>query len=192
MSQKNNFKNSTFNSNTQIVEGNVYNIHTERKEAQATYEPEQIWRSPITLATLTWLSFIISVLSLFPIYKVVIELISILFAGNYEGIDKNNYRFLILIILLFLSFIIIQMLRHIAKKQIRYPLILNYAINGKGNRLTLEKIKVDVCPQCGGKMKYYNKPIEWRGDKVTKTTPALECLRNNEHWYKVDPAEDRI
>ena len=43
-----------------------------------------------------------------------------------------------------------------------------------------------------GKMKYYNKPIECRHGKITKAIPALECLRNHEHWYKVEPAEDRI
>jgi len=191
MGQKNDFRNANFHANTQIVEGDVYNINYEREEQKATYQPEPIWRSQITLATLTWLSFIISVSSLFPIYKVIVEPILNLSTGNYENIGKSNYLFIVLVLLLFLFFIV-QILRYIAKKQIRYPLILNYAINGKEHKLTLEKININPCPQCGGKMKYYNKPIEWIGKKVTKTTPALECLRNHEHWYKVDPAEDRI
>ena len=50
-------------------------------------------------------------------------------------------------------------------------------------------------------MKYYNKPIEWLDTidsngrvkrKITKTVPALECKRNSEHWYKVDPAENHL
>ena len=49
-------------------------------------------------------------------------------------------------------------------------------------------------------MKYYNKPIEWREyyvdgkrkREVVKRVPALECRRNNEHWFEVDPAEERI
>lgn len=191
MGQKNNFKNANFHATTQIVEGDVYNINSERKECQATYHPEPIWRSKITLATLAWARIIISFLSLFPIYKVIIEPIQMLLSSNYENIGNNNYLFIFLLILLVLFFMVLT-LRYIVKKQIRYPLILNYAINGKGHRLTLEKIKIDPCPQCGGEMKYYNKPIEWNGNKVTKTTPALECLRNHEHWYKVDPAEDRI
>jgi len=92
-------------------------------------------------------------------------------------------------------------LRKIAKKQIRVPLILNYAISGYGRRITLEKIHIDKCPRCGGKMKYYNKPVEWidnyYGDgrtkrEITKRIPVLECKRNSEHYYEVDPAEDRV
>lgn len=191
MGQKNNFENVNFHSNAQIVEGNVYNINTERKEYQATYQPKPIWRSPITLATLTWLSFIISVGSLFPMYKGIIEPILILGSGNYKNINQSYNPFIIFIALIILFFII-QILRRIAKKQIRKPLILNYAINGKGRRLTLEKIETGACPKCGGEMKYYNKPIEWRDEKVIRTTPALECLRNHEHWCEVDPAEDRV
>ncbi len=62
-------------------------------------------------------------------------------------------------------------------------------------------IHIEGCPQCGGKMKYYNKPVEWREilrsdgstkREVTKRIPVLECKRNAEHWYAVDPAEDRV
>lgn len=53
----------------------------------------------------------------------------------------------------------------------------------------------------GGKMKYYNKPIEWdeltytdgkRERIIRKRQPTLECRRNYEHCYPVDPAEDTI
>ena len=73
--------------------------------------------------------------------------------------------------------------------------------SGYGNRLTIEKIHIEGCPQCGGKMKYYNKPVEWREilrsdgsmkREVTKRIPVLECKRNAEHWYAVDPAEDEV
>ena len=45
-------------------------------------------------------------------------------------------------------------------------------------------------------MKYYNKIIEKRyspdGEVSYIKTPALECLRNEEHWFKVDTTEDLI
>ncbi|WP_216664728.1 hypothetical protein [Bacillus sp. WMMC1349] len=50
-------------------------------------------------------------------------------------------------------------------------------------------------------MKYYNKPVKWVDKyysdgkikrEVTRRTPALECKRNVEHWYEIDPAEDKI
>ena len=98
MGQNNNFKNANFHATTQIVEGNVYNVNSERDDNQATYHPTPVWRSQITLATLTWLSFFISISSLFPIYKIIIEPILSLRAGNYGNIGKSNYLFIILII----------------------------------------------------------------------------------------------
>ena len=109
--------------------------------------------------------------------------------------------YLMISIIFVLLFVLFFRLRRIAKKQIRVPLILNYAISGYDRRITLEKIHVDKCPQCGGKMKYYNKPVEWReivrtdGSvkyEVTKKVPILECRRNPKHCYEVDPAEDRV
>lgn len=85
-------------------------------------------------------------------------------------------------------------LRRITKKQIRIPLAFDYAINGMDRRIVIEMVKPDKCPICGGKMKYYNKPVEWREyyvdgktkRELLKRTPALECRRNCEHWFKVD------
>ena len=63
MTQKNDFKNANFYGNTQIVNGDVHNVHTQdapdliNEKKIATYTPEPIWRSPITMAWLTWASF---------------------------------------------------------------------------------------------------------------------------------------
>ena len=56
MTQKNDFKNANFYGTTQIVNGNVHNVHTQdapdliNEKKIATYTPEPIWRSPITMA----------------------------------------------------------------------------------------------------------------------------------------------
>lgn len=205
MAQKNNFKKSNFYGNTQIVNGDVYNHNVLSKENEspgAVYSPEPIWRSPITMAWLTWASFLISLTGLLPIYKLIVKPALYLINNGAimkNGINNNIYIFVFMVIVI-LFFITIT-LRKIAKYQTRYPLIFNYAISGIGHRISLEKISISQCPKCGGEMKYYNKPIEWddiyysNGSKkrrVTKTTPALECKRNSEHWYRVDPAEDKI
>lgn len=58
MTQKNDFKNANFYGNTQIVNGDVHNVHTQNtpnsinENEIATYTPEPIWRSPITMAWL--------------------------------------------------------------------------------------------------------------------------------------------
>lgn len=167
----------------------------------ANYVPEPIWSSPFTLAVLTWISTIIAILGVFPIAKIVKNIVCFLIEtyGNTIKLDMQKY-FIILVICVFL-FLIIFTLRRIAKRQTRHPLLFNFAINGYGNRLIIGKIHIEGCPQCGGKMKYYNKPVEWREilcsdgsikREATKRIPVLECKRNAEHWYAGDPAEDRV
>jgi len=71
----------------------------------------------------------------------------------------------------------------VARKQIRKPLWFGWAINGKGRRLTLEKIYPNPCPKCGGKMRY-SKDQNWAA--------FLECERNSEHLFKIDQAEEIV
>ena len=61
-------------------------------------------------------------------------------------------------------------------------MILNYAISGYDRRITLEKIHVDKCPQCGGKMKYYNKPVEWREIVRTDGSVKYEVTKKFLYW----------
>ena len=87
------------------------------------------------------------------------------------------------------------------KKETRHPLFFNYAISGLGRKITIEKIHIDKCPICGGTMKYFNKAVKWRDITysdgrikrvVTKKVPALQCKRNSDHCYEVDPAADKL
>ena len=185
----------------QLAGGDIINEISASKQDEAKYTPEPKWRSPFTLAVLSWISVIIGILGLFPVGKILANVLS-LFKGNVQAVlDFPVQTYSVIFVIFALLFILFFSLRRIAKKQIRVPLILNYAINGYGRRITLEKIHIDKCPQCGGEMKYYNKPVEWReivradGSikcEVTKKVPALECRRNAKHWYEVDPAEDEV
>lgn len=122
--------------------------------------------------------------------------------GNFQLESTSSMQiYSIIFAILALLFVLFFSLRRIARKQIRIPLIFNYAISGYGKRLTIEKIHIDECPQCGGKMRYYNKPVEWIDKyysdgktkrEITKRIPVLECKRNREHCYLVDPAEDKV
>lgn len=200
---ENNFNGSTnFYGPTQITNGNIINNNnSDSPDTRATYIPEPKWRSPLTLAVLSWVSFIIAVLGLFPLGKL-FENVWNLFKGNIEDmVDFPTQTYLIIIVILTFLFIVFFSLRRIVKKQIRVPLILNYAISGFEGSIVVEKIHISKCPICGGKMKYYNKPIEWREvmrsdgsvkREVMRKIPVLECKRNHEHFFKVDPAEDKI
>jgi vacuolar-type H+-ATPase subunit I/STV1 len=190
------------NGPTQIATGDIINNYNSSASVpEKLYRPDPIWCSKITMSILTWVSVIIGVFSLFPVSNIV-ECVMNFFSGNIKKALNSNFIFYLFFFfgLLFLLIIVIA-LRKITKNQTRHPLIFNFAISGVGGKLTLEKVHICKCPKCGGKMKYYNKPIEWkecmRSDgsykrEVVKKVPALECKRNAKHWYEVDPAEEYL
>ena len=200
-------------SNTNNISGNVFNapininsvndgtFRETEKEKKATYTSEPIWRSPITLALLTWISVIIALIEIFPFYKIIEPVLKFFTKGEIQKDFGNNYIYTMIFIILLLLLISIISLSSITKREIRCPLLFNYAINGYGRKITIEKIHVNNCPKCGGKMKYYSKPVEWIDKlysdgkikrEIIKRVPALQCKRNLEHWYEVDPAESKL
>lgn len=210
MKQKNNFKDATFNGSTKIgdqyIKGDQYNTVHQYNYAKdqsnvdklEVYRAEPRWRSPFTLAVLTWISVLLGILSLIPLGKLFFSVLD-----SLTGATQTNSWFYLILFIIFAIFLIITCkLRQTSKKQIRVPLFFNYALNGHGGKLTLEKIFPHNCPECGGEMRYYNKPSKWidfyhpNGDfkkrKVTERFPAVECARNPEHYWRIDPAEDKI
>ncbi len=198
-------ENNSFGNGTHIADNivnNIVNNIIEQKEQQdrPVYKPEPVWRSPLTLAVLTWLSCAIGILSLLPLREIV-RYIRTVFSGSLESLNTNDMQIsLLTFVALSMLFIITLTVRRIAKLQTRHPLICNFAISGYGRKIVIEKIYAK-CPKCGGKMRYYNKPIEWEKKiysdgkvkrEVTKRIPVLECKRNHDHYYVVDCAEDRV
>jgi hypothetical protein len=195
----NNVSGNIFNGPTNILAGNNYSKEAEEDKV-VLYKPEPVWRSPITMAILSWMGFILSLIELFQMYKIFEPLINLITNKNIK-LDSNNIIYFIIFSVILIFLVIVIFLRNITKKETRHPLFFNYAISGLGRKITIEKIHIDKCPICGGKMKYFNKPVEWidvlNSDgkikrKVTKRVPALQCKRNSEHWYRVDPAEDKL
>ena len=195
----NNVSGNIFNGPTNIVAGNNYSKEAEEDKV-ASYTPESVWRSPITMAMLSWMGFIISLIGLFPIYKMFESVINLITNKSIK-VDLNNNIYIIIFAILFILFVLVLCLRNITKKETRHPLFFNYAISGLGRKITIEKIRIDKCPICGGTMKYFNKAVEWRDitysdgrtkREVTKKVSALQCKRNSNHWYEVDPTADKL
>ncbi|MFB9278672.1 hypothetical protein [Cohnella cellulosilytica] len=200
---QNNFNEKTnFNGPTQIAAGDIINNISNTNHQEAKYTPVPTWRSPFTMAVLTWISFTIAIGGLLPIGIKIVKSGLNVFNGTLKAsVGFEIWIYLTVFAMLIILFVVILSLRRIAKSQTRYPLFFNFAISGYGKRLTLEKIHIEKCPQCGGEMKYFNKPVEWREvqfsdgrrkRETTKRVPALECKRYSEHWYRVDPAEDML
>ena len=190
-----------------VVRGNIqqagrdinnYNLQNCTDFPYPEVKTTPIWRSNITQASLTWISFFMGLGSLgylTPIFKDAIELLT----GKISLITSEPKTFtpwLIGFVALAILYLLTWKLRQITKFETRHPLIFNLAINGAHKKISLEKISAS-CPISGGKMKYYNAPEEWinwiypdgrRKKEVTKRVPTLECRKNPEHRFPVDVA----
>ena len=164
----------------------VINSSVPSEPVAPNYEAVPKWRSPITLGILTWLGIGLALLALFPIGDVLKPISSVFFSfpNDYkvQGIQYYTSRLLFVIAIIVFT-IPLLLSRSIARKQVRKPLWFGWAINGKGQYLTLEKIYPSPCPVCGGKMRY-RKDQNW--------TAFLECRRNSKHLFEVDQAEEVV
>lgn len=166
----------------------------------AKYEAVPKWRSPFTQALLSWAGLIIGLISLFPLWKLVPPALELLSSGPGGVLDSSaNFAWLATFLVLVLVLALVLSLRRVTNGQLRKPLMFGWAVSGSGRRITFEKIRAEKCPQCGGTMRYYNKPTKWidhtdangrKRREVTERLPALECKRNPRHWAEVDPAEE--
>lgn len=195
----NNISGNVFNGPTNIVAGNSNDFKEHEIEKVATYTPEPVWRSPITMAILSWMGAIFSLIGIFPCYKVLEPLINLLIKNKIY--ENYNYVYVAIFVVWIFTLILIFWLRSITRKETRHPLFFNYAISGLEKKITIEKIHIEKCPICGGEMKYFNKPVEWRDilksdgkikHEVTKRVPVLQCKRNLDHCFEVDPATDKL
>ena len=177
---------------------NNYNLKEYTDSPYPEVKATPVWRSNVTQATLTWMSFftgIGSLGSLTPIFKDVIELISGKVSFSVHA-PKAYVPWFIGFAVLAILWALTWRLKQITKFETRHPLIFNLAISGAHKKLSIEKISA-VCPICGGNMRYFNAPYDWidwfytdgrRKREVTKRVPALECRRNRDHCFRVDIA----
>ena len=117
-----------FNAPTNIVAGNNYSKEAEEDKV-ASYTSEPVWRSPITMAMLSWVEFIISLIGLFPMYKMFEPVINLITNKSIK-VDSSNGIYFIIFSVIFIFFVLVIRLRGITKKETRYPLFFNYAISG--------------------------------------------------------------
>lgn len=83
---QNNFNGTTnFNGPVQFAGGDIINETSASKKDEAKYTPEPKWRSPFTLAVLSWISVIIGILGLFPVGKILTNVLSLL-KGNVQTV----------------------------------------------------------------------------------------------------------
>lgn len=84
------------------------------------------------------MGFIISLIGLFPLYKIFEPVINLITNKSIKA-DLNNSIYFIFFYVILILFDLVIFLRSITKKETRYPLFFNYAINGLGRKITIEK-----------------------------------------------------
>ena len=82
---------NVFNGTTNINSGNDSDRHKYKQDVQYTAEP--IWRSPITMALLTWLGIIISLIEIVPFYKIIEPVITLFTEKKIKNDTHYNHMY---------------------------------------------------------------------------------------------------
>ena len=182
------------------ISGGVYQAgrdvvvnHTPKDPPPATYEPEPLWRSPVTQGFLAWAGVLLGIVGLFPVTDFVRSFVGLFSAGSSTSgwWSRILLNLSLIIVVLFVGLLGMR-LRRLTKRQLREPLFWSLALNGTGGRITVERIRA-TC-QCGGKMRYRNRDDGRKANILRRIigpngTPIVECKRNSSHLCRVESAE---
>jgi len=205
MMSSNNFNgNNKFNGVTQVAGRDINNYYSNNSDSlEPKHEPKVVWDTPFTKKVLSMISLVIGILEVISGSKLVgfmLNFSTLLKNGVINSGDNFQLVGMMSVFLPILLFFFLR-LRVITQKETRRPIFFNYAISGYGNKLKIEKMQIAKCSICGGTMKYYNRIIDKRPavssdgtvkTQVLKKSPAIACKRNSDHFWLVDPAENKI
>lgn len=162
------------------------------------YEVKWSWRSPLTLAALTWFSVILGVLSLGSGYKAFEPLVSALLSGGGIANAPDMQPLWIYILFgLLLLFVVAMVLRRTASNETQHlsRFSLLPAITGWGRRIGFARLK-GKCT-CGGRLRFYSKPVAYSPpdpqtgkQRVAEREMTAECVRDpNNHAWRVETTD---
>jgi len=162
-------------------------------QSGAQYEPKWSWRSPLTLALLTWVSVALGVLGVLAGWQGFSPLFSAIGGGLPP--EPASPGWMIAFFVVALLFVIVLALRGVAKHRTQHfsPLPWLPTLTGWGGRIGLARLQGE-CPIDGGKLRFYDKPSKWIDytdgrRKVTERRMAAECVKNADHWWPVDKTD---
>lgn len=148
------------------------------------------WRSPVTMATLTWTSVGLGIIGILAGWKGLRSLFQ--FGTGAAGSGTPPTWTLVMMLFAFLAVAVVLALRKLIKTGNQWfsPISWLPSITGWGGHLGLARHE-GVCTLCGGRLRFYDKPVRWNRypngrREVTERTMAAECTRNPDHWWHVD------
>ena len=174
-------------------------LHASSNQEPAPYEVKWSWKSPFTQAMLGWIGVALGLVSFLAGYQAFGPNFSSLLNGEGASLETGIapdaawiYVFLAAIVLLA---VVIGLFR-VAKNQTQRvgPSFLP-VLTGWDHRLGLARF-TGSCSMSRGKLRFCNKPTQRavnlesgvRG-KILELQMAMECVRNGDHWWRMDPAE---
>jgi hypothetical protein len=135
---------------------------------------------------LTWLSVVLGALSLTASYQGFAPLVDTLRGGGVRG--QSSRKWLLAVVALLTLLAVVLGLRGAAKRRTQHfgPSSILPALTGWGGRIGIARFK-GRC-SCGGRLRFYDKPIEWVENletgkrlRVTKREVVAECARDPQH-----------
>lgn len=173
--------------------GDIHVVGGSPAEPTAEYQAKWSWRSPLTLAVLTWVSVALGLLGVAAGWQGLYPMVNFFRGSTTEQPPVAwLYAFMGVMLVLLLSL----WLRGVAKQRTQHLPSVSWlpALTGWGGRIGLAKLE-GSCPRDGAALRFYDKPIEWVKDpttgrqKTTRRQMAAECSRNPDHWWRVDKAD---
>lgn len=162
-------------------------------EPTAEYHVKWSWRSPLTLAILTWVSAALGVLSVVAGWQGFSPLFSAIGSGLPP--EPTSPGWVIAFFVVVLMLMIVLALRGVAKHRTQHfsPLPWLPTLTGWGGRIGLARLQ-GKCPIDGGKLRFYDKPSKWIDysngrQKVTERRMVAECVKNGDHCWLVDKTD---
>ena len=157
-----------------------------------TYEVKWFWHSPLTQARIVLAGVILGALCLLTGYAGV--------RSQVYGLDRGVTSLDLAVLIAFAVFVSLLGLaiflgRVVARRTQHFGSTgLLPVLTGWGGRIGVARF-TGTC-YCGGRLRFYNKPVEWIEDlntgrrRATERTMGAECVRSpRDHWWQVDAAE---
>lgn len=155
-----------------------------------TYETKWSWKSPLTLAALTWMSVVLSLLGLIAAYQGLTPTVDLVTGVGALGSPPGSppVWWLLGFVLIVAVLLAVLWLRPVAENRTQHlgPSSLLPALTGWGGRIGLARFKGRCA--CGGRLRFYKKPVRWVENlntgkllRVTQRRMVAECARDPEH-----------
>lgn len=180
------------------VGGDFHAVVAARNEPATTeYVTKSYRASPLTQTVLAWISVVLGIISVLSGWWAMAPPVQAIVEGSFSAgaLASAGGAFSVFFVAVVLAFLAISG-TIIASRRTQHLSRFSFlpALTGKDGRLGLARFE-GTCTICGGKLRFYSKPLEWVENldtgkrRITRRGLAGECRRNREHWWAIDSTD---